>query len=207
MVASAMPGTANSTWMLFACSQGPNKPWAPNSSTKTRPEITGLTENGRSINVIRKVLPRKSNFVIAQAAITPNTRLSVDGNRRHQQRQPDRRQRLRLGQRGKIGADAFGERLREHHDQRQHDEYREEGDRQRDDDKTDRPGLGAQISRRHDRRARRACLPGKRRGDSEISRRRVGPQLGRRGHKTRLRRHRSALNAREFGFAPSAAGD
>jgi hypothetical protein len=39
--------------------------------------MTGLTENGKSINVIRKVLPRKSNLAIAQAAITPNTRLSV----------------------------------------------------------------------------------------------------------------------------------
>ena len=37
--------------------------------------MTGLTENGRSISVIRKVLPRKSNFAIAQAAITPKTRL------------------------------------------------------------------------------------------------------------------------------------
>ena len=39
--------------------------------------MTGLTENGRSISVIRKVLPRKSNLAIAQAAITPNTRLRV----------------------------------------------------------------------------------------------------------------------------------
>ena len=29
---------------------GPKKPCAPNSNTKTRPEITGLTENGRSIS-------------------------------------------------------------------------------------------------------------------------------------------------------------
>src|SRR2546430_17494918 len=77
MVASAMPGTANSTWILCACSHGPQYPWAPNSSTKTRPEITGLTENGKSISEIRKVLPRKSNFAIAQAAITPNTRLRL----------------------------------------------------------------------------------------------------------------------------------
>jgi hypothetical protein len=72
-----MPGTAKSTWTLLACSQGPQKPCAPNSSTKTRPEITGLTENGRSISVIKKVLPAKSNFAIAQAAIRPNTRLRV----------------------------------------------------------------------------------------------------------------------------------
>src|ERR1700716_2793801 len=75
MVASAMPGTANSTWILWLCSHGPQYPCAPNSSTKTRPEITGLTENGRSISDIRKVLPRKSNLAIDQAATNPNTRL------------------------------------------------------------------------------------------------------------------------------------
>src|SRR3977135_3350788 len=77
MVASAMPGTANSTWMSCACSHGPQYPCAPNSSTKTRPEITGLTENGRSISEIRNVLPGNSNLVIAQAAVTPNTRLRL----------------------------------------------------------------------------------------------------------------------------------
>src|SRR6195256_239257 len=77
MVASAMPGTANKTGMSWAISQGPKKPCAPNNSTKTRPEITGLTENGRSISVIRKVFPVKSNLAIAQAAATPNTRLRL----------------------------------------------------------------------------------------------------------------------------------
>src|ERR1700709_1046069 len=77
VVASAMPGTANSTWILCACIHGPQKPCAPNSSTKTRPEITGLTENGRSISEIRNVLPGNSNLVMAQAAITPNTRLRL----------------------------------------------------------------------------------------------------------------------------------
>src|SRR3979490_1180095 len=77
MVASTMPGTANSTWILCACSHGPQYPCAPNSSTNTSPEITGLTENGRSISEIRKVLPRKSNLAIAQAATIPNTRLRL----------------------------------------------------------------------------------------------------------------------------------
>ena len=63
--------------MSCACSHGPKKPCAPNSSTNTRPEITGLTENGRSISVISTVLPGKSNFAIAQAATTPNTRLRL----------------------------------------------------------------------------------------------------------------------------------
>ena len=72
-----MPGTANITWISCACIHGPKQPCAPNSSTKTRPEITGLTENGRSISEIRNVLPGNSNLVIAQAAITPNTRLRL----------------------------------------------------------------------------------------------------------------------------------
>ena len=38
--------------------------------------MTGETENGRSISVIRKALPLNSNLAIAQAAATPNTRLS-----------------------------------------------------------------------------------------------------------------------------------
>ncbi len=42
----------------------------------TMPEMTGDTENGRSINVISRLLPWNSNLVIAQAAATPKTRLS-----------------------------------------------------------------------------------------------------------------------------------
>src|SRR3954462_9086606 len=38
--------------------------------------MTGLTENGKSISVIRKVLPENSNFEIAQAATRPKTRLT-----------------------------------------------------------------------------------------------------------------------------------
>jgi len=38
------------------------------------PEITGDTENGRSMSVIRKLFPLKSNLAMAQAAATPNTR-------------------------------------------------------------------------------------------------------------------------------------
>ena len=72
IVASTMPGTAKMILMSCAASHGPNKPCAPNSSTKIRPEITGETENGRSISVISRRLPRNSNFAIAHAAATPN---------------------------------------------------------------------------------------------------------------------------------------
>ena len=40
------------------------------------PEITGDTANGRSISVVSRFLPGKSNFAIAQPAHTPNTRLA-----------------------------------------------------------------------------------------------------------------------------------
>jgi hypothetical protein len=56
IVASTMPGTAKMMRMSCASSQAPNHPWAPNSSTKINPEITGETANGRSISVIRQVL-------------------------------------------------------------------------------------------------------------------------------------------------------
>ena len=40
------------------------------------PETTGDTENGRSISVVRKLLPQNSYLATHQAAATPNTRLS-----------------------------------------------------------------------------------------------------------------------------------
>ena len=66
----------------------------PNSSTKTRPEITGDTANGRSISVISTLLPRKSNLAIAQAAARPNTRFSGTQIAADEQRQPNRRERV-----------------------------------------------------------------------------------------------------------------
>ena len=38
--------------------------------------MTGETEKGRSISVIRKLFPGKSNLAIAQAAAMPKTKLS-----------------------------------------------------------------------------------------------------------------------------------
>ena len=40
------------------------------------PDTTGDTEKGRSISVIKKLLPQNSYFATAQAAMTPNTRFS-----------------------------------------------------------------------------------------------------------------------------------
>src|SRR3569623_1047794 len=44
--------------------------------TKIMPEITGDTEKGMSISVVRNDLPQNSYLATAQAAQTPNTRLS-----------------------------------------------------------------------------------------------------------------------------------
>ena len=76
VVASTMPGTAKMILMSWSSSQGPNQPWAPKSSTKIMPEITGETANGRSISVIRTFLPGNSNLEMHHAAATPKTRLS-----------------------------------------------------------------------------------------------------------------------------------
>src|SRR5690554_2034656 len=75
-VASTMPGTAKIIWMPCSPSHSPKKPWAPNSSTYTRPAIIGETEKGRSIRVTSRLLPRNSYLLTHQAAARPNTRFS-----------------------------------------------------------------------------------------------------------------------------------
>ena len=44
----------------------------PNVSIKIKPAIIGDTVTGKSIRVVRTFLPLNLNFVIAQAANTPN---------------------------------------------------------------------------------------------------------------------------------------
>src|SRR5258706_6043245 len=72
-VASTMPGTAKIILILCASSHCPKKPCKPKRTTNIKPATTGETEKGRSIKVIRKVLPRNSNLAIAHAAAKPNT--------------------------------------------------------------------------------------------------------------------------------------
>src|SRR4029077_2591449 len=76
MVPSTIPGTAKIILISCAESQGPSQPCKPNNKTKIRPEITGETEKGRSINVMRKLLPGNWNFAMAQAAAIPKIRFS-----------------------------------------------------------------------------------------------------------------------------------
>ena len=75
-VASTMPGTAKITCRPLASSQPPSAALTPNTSTSARPAITGETENGRSISVSSRLLPRKSNLVTAQATAMPKMALS-----------------------------------------------------------------------------------------------------------------------------------
>src|ERR1700722_8738228 len=75
MVASTMPGTANTTRMWWTRRYPPNQPCEPNSRMKMSPAMTGDTAKGRSMSVINALLPRNSNLAIAHAAATPNTRL------------------------------------------------------------------------------------------------------------------------------------
>ena len=130
IVASTMPGTAKMILMSCACSHGPNQPWAPKTSTKMSPATTGETENGRSISVISSCLPRNSNLAIAQAAATPKTRFSGTAIAAANQRQLDRRQRVGLGERVRVGLPALAQRLGEHRHQRQQQEEREECQRE-----------------------------------------------------------------------------
>ena len=99
-------------------------------------------------------MPRNSNFAIAQAATTPNTRLrpteiaavtsvsliadSASGS----------------DSAAKIGADAPCEKAcGEHHDQRQHDEDGQERHRDADDEPAHQPRLGPQVALRQRRDA------------------------------------------------------
>ena len=76
IVARTIPGTAKMILMSCSASHGPKQPCAPNSSTNIRPATTGEMANGRSMSVIRRLRPGKSNRAIAQAAATPKTRLA-----------------------------------------------------------------------------------------------------------------------------------
>jgi len=119
---------------------------APNSSTKTRPEITGLTENGKSIQGDQEGLPGNFEFRNWPGRDYAEHQIETDGNRRHQQRSlspttPP------IGNCREIRADPLGKGLRKHHNQRQHDKNGEEDHRNRDDDNANRLGSVRRSSR------------------------------------------------------------
>src|SRR5690554_5101242 len=55
--------------------QRPNQLLEPDSNRYIKPTTTGEIENGKSISVSNICLPLQSNLAIAQAALTPDTRL------------------------------------------------------------------------------------------------------------------------------------
>ncbi|MNH02623.1 hypothetical protein D3C79_618670 [compost metagenome] len=71
-----IPGVAKMILMSCSLSQSPNQPRLPNISTNISPAITGETENGRSMMVMSNCRPGKRKRAIAQAAASPNSRLS-----------------------------------------------------------------------------------------------------------------------------------
>src|SRR5262245_56960719 len=75
-VDSTIPGSAKMILMSCSISQGPTSPCAPKRSTKIIPEMTGETLKGTSMSVVRRCLPRNSNFAIAHAAASPKIRFS-----------------------------------------------------------------------------------------------------------------------------------
>ena len=93
--------------------------------------MTGDTENGRSISVIRNALPRNSYLAIAQAAATPNTRLAGTAIAATISVKLDRGDRVRIGERGEIGADAAAQRLGKDDDEREQQKQAEEDQRRR----------------------------------------------------------------------------
>ena len=93
--------------------------------------MTGETENGRSISVIRKALPLNSNLAIAQAAATPKTRLSGTAIAA-----TSSVSRIADSVSGSASASTkaptpFAKRLGEDEDQRQQQEQRQEGEGER----------------------------------------------------------------------------
>ena len=83
--------------------------------------MTGDTANGRSMSVIKVLLPRNSNLAIAQAAATPNTRLKGTAMAATVSVSLTAAQAIGVGDRGeRKRADALGQRLDEHREQRQH---------------------------------------------------------------------------------------
>ena len=72
--------------------------------------MTGDTANGRSISVIKMFLPRNSNLVIAQAALTPKTVLIGTATAAVRKGQSYSGQGIRLGKRTQVHADPAAER-------------------------------------------------------------------------------------------------
>ena len=126
IVASTMPGTAKMILMSCSNSHGPNQPCLPKSWTKISPATTGDTANGKSMSVVSRRLPRKSNRVIAHAAAMPKTALAGTVSGGDEERQPDRRERLRRLDRLDVRLPSVAERFDEDEGEGDKEENRRE---------------------------------------------------------------------------------
>ena len=126
IVASTMPGTAKMIWMSCAASQGPSQPCAPNSSTKTGPQITGETENGRSISVTSSALAAELELGDRPGRADAEDDVERHRDRGDQQRQPDRRARVGIGDARRDRRRALRERLGEDDRERRDEEQSRE---------------------------------------------------------------------------------
>ena len=177
---------------------GPQKPCAPNSSTKTRPEITGRDRERQIDQRDQEGLAAESNLAIAQAAATPNTRLS--GTEIAATSSVSRIAASASGsaQRSEIGADAFSKGLDVNTTTSGSTTKTVRKHGKRDDDEADEPWSVRRSWRSHGAHGRwLAC-------DGEIAR----SALTRRPSAWRRRPSSfastsSVLNARECGLHPA----
>ena len=128
IVASTMPGTREDDLDVVRLqASAPKKPCAPNSSTNTRPEMTGRDRERQIDQRDQQALCRGTRIWRSpRRRSARRRRLSAHRDRRDQEREPDGGDRVGIGQRAEIGADAPREGLhgRRCH-QRQHQEDRE----------------------------------------------------------------------------------
>ncbi len=101
-----------------------------NNRTKTRPEMTGETEKGKSISVVRKALPAKLVFAIAQEAATPKHEIERHGNGRDKQGQFDGCHGFRVADCYPEFRTSLAESFNENGNERQDEEEGEIGQRQ-----------------------------------------------------------------------------
>ena len=101
--------------------------------------MTGDTANGKSMSVIKALLPRKFEF--GDRPRGGHAEHQVAGNRdgRDVKREPHRGPRHRIGDGDEVRADALGQRLHEHDQQRQQQEQAQEQQRHGNQHQAGRP--------------------------------------------------------------------
>jgi hypothetical protein len=124
-VASTIPGTAKTIWMSWAASHGPSSPLGPEQQ-----DVDQTCDHRRDRE--RQIDQRDQQALAPELELGDDPRggdaeheVQRDRDRRHQQGESDRGQRVRLGDAGEIGAEALVERLDEYGEQRRQQEQRQ----------------------------------------------------------------------------------